>query len=209
MNKLLNIEKCLLTLSKQRSIFHSEADFQFALAWEIQKLYPSANIRLEYHLKEFPNIHIDIIVFLNKTSIPIELKYKTSILKTVINEEPYNLKNHSAQDLGKYDCLKDIQRLELLSNELNTYEEGYAIWITNDKSYINPPQKSNTIYKQFSIHHGAIKTGEMSWSSHASASTIKNREKNIILQNEYSIQWKKYSSLDIKNGDFFYSIISI
>lgn len=51
MNSTLDIEKCMKSLSEKRPIFHSEADFQFALAWEIQKEYPKANVRLEYPIR--------------------------------------------------------------------------------------------------------------------------------------------------------------
>ena len=107
-----DIDKCLLSLSKKRPLFHSEADFQFALAWEIQLAYPQANVRFEYAPKDFSNMHIDIVVFIDQHIIPIELKYKTAKLNAIYNSEMYNLKSHGAQDCGKYDCLKDLQRIE-------------------------------------------------------------------------------------------------
>lgn len=42
-------------LRQKRPIFHSEADFQFALAWEIQRLYTSTVVRLEYSPAGEPN----------------------------------------------------------------------------------------------------------------------------------------------------------
>lgn len=44
---MIDIEQVLKELAKKRPVFHSEADFQHALAWEIQITYPDANIRLE------------------------------------------------------------------------------------------------------------------------------------------------------------------
>lgn len=35
-------------LSLWRPIFHSEADFQFSLAWIIKEIYPNCEIRLEF-----------------------------------------------------------------------------------------------------------------------------------------------------------------
>ena len=43
-----NIHKILSELSKERQIFHSEADFQHALAWKIHETYKDQfQIRLE------------------------------------------------------------------------------------------------------------------------------------------------------------------
>lgn len=44
---MINMNKVLSTLSVKRPIFHSEADFQHSLAWEIREHYPESEIRLE------------------------------------------------------------------------------------------------------------------------------------------------------------------
>ena len=80
----------------KRKRFHSEADFQFALAWEIQTLYPDAEVRLEYCPREAPHMHIDIIVELNGKLFPIELKYKTLKIDCSFAGENYSLKSHGA-----------------------------------------------------------------------------------------------------------------
>ena len=41
------IRATLAKLAKKRPVFHSEADFQHALAWELQLDDPTAGIRLE------------------------------------------------------------------------------------------------------------------------------------------------------------------
>jgi hypothetical protein len=43
----LSVSAVLTALAKQRPIFHSEADFQHAIAWEIHKHLPRASVRLE------------------------------------------------------------------------------------------------------------------------------------------------------------------
>ena len=75
-----DIDRCLFSLQKKRPIFHSEADFQFALSWEIKSHYPDANVRLEYCPSIPPNVHIDILLFYCNETISIELKYKTAKL---------------------------------------------------------------------------------------------------------------------------------
>lgn len=79
----LSIEKVLRDLFKDRPIFHSEADFQFALAWRIKEQYSKAKIRLEMRSDNFDKKeYIDILVELNGKKYPIELKYKTKKLDT-------------------------------------------------------------------------------------------------------------------------------
>jgi hypothetical protein len=45
----------------------------------------------------------------------------------VVGGEPYYLKNHGAQDVGKYDFVKDICRLEAYRENIAGHKEGYAI----------------------------------------------------------------------------------
>lgn len=44
----MDITKILNNLSNKRKIFVSEADFKFALAWEIKSEILEAEVRLEY-----------------------------------------------------------------------------------------------------------------------------------------------------------------
>ena len=43
-----NIYNVLKQLFGKKRLFTSEADFQFALAWEIKTMYPNAKVNLEY-----------------------------------------------------------------------------------------------------------------------------------------------------------------
>ena len=106
-----DIDLVLKELSGERKLFHSEADFQFALAWKIQQKYTDAKVRLEYCMNlNKQAMHIDMVVFLGEKIIPIELKYKTIRCDEInIDGETYILKNHGAQDMGRYDFVKDCQ----------------------------------------------------------------------------------------------------
>ena len=73
----LDIHEIIRQLSIWRPIFHSEADFQFSLAWMIKEQYPNCEIRLEFVPEFNPNLHLDILVILDGKWIPIELKYTT------------------------------------------------------------------------------------------------------------------------------------
>jgi len=65
------------SLRASRKIFHSEADFQHALAWEIHKAFPNAKIRLEIPIQvSNSTYHLDLLVRNGHATTGIELKYK-------------------------------------------------------------------------------------------------------------------------------------
>jgi hypothetical protein len=201
-----SIIKSIKSLRRRRRVFHSEADFQFALAWEIKRNRRDAEIRLEY---PSTSEHIDILVRLGDGSTyPIELKYKTKSMQAEWDNEQFNLKNHGAQPLGAYDFINDICRIESFSKKLDGFKCGYAIWLTNDPWYWTNHDPIPTTYAAFSVHDTAIITGRMAWGDY-SESTIKGREEPLSLCGRYRIRWNKYSNLDAKNGVFKYALISV
>ena len=210
----MEIEKIIKNLKSERKVFFSESDFQFALAWEIQKFYDKAKIRLEYpfqYEEDGKNRYIDIIVTLKNKKYPIELKYKTLLLEVEDNGEKYKLKNQGAQDLGRYDYLKDVQRIEKFS-ESEKYKEdfecGYAILLTNDESYWNENKnKRKTIDEDFRLNGNSTKSGTLSWKGNPEA--IGGREVSIELKGIYTINWKDYHNFGGKNGKFKYCLIEI
>lgn len=209
----MDINFALEQLLSEKRIYVSEADFQFAFAWKIKELYPDATVRLEYIPWLFDmNMHIDIVVFNQERMIPIELKYKTKLTNITINGEHLYLKNHSAQDVGRYDFLSDIQRLErLIDSNLYPIDDAYAIMMTNDAGYWNKSRKSGTVDPpvddEFRIHEGALLAGNRCWKENASAGTKKNRENPISLKGAYKVNWMPYKPAD--ECLFKYAIIKI
>lgn len=206
----MDIFNPITKLSRSRKIFHSEADFQFALAWEIQKEYPDAKIRLEYcppgnDLKQY----IDIMVVTETGWYPIELKYKTRSLSINYDGELFRLKDQSAQDQGRYDFLKDVQRIESFCKYNPEMHKGFAVFLTNDSAYWNGSKGNNTVYEEYKLIDGSIKTGTMSWAKHASGKTIEGRESPIILEQKYLIEWQDYSKfVNSRYGTFKYLVLS-
>ena len=206
----MDIDAVLTQLKNKRPIFHSEADFQFALAWELHQQYPDASLRLEYPPPGDPQKHIDILVWLGNDVYPIELKYKTAELSAVVNGEPYFLKKQSAYDQGQYDFVKDICRVEAFREHISGHREGYAICLTNDPHYWNRPRKTTAGYAAFSVHNGAVKEGLMAWGPNISAGSIKGREDPLALFGSYCIDWHDYSRVgDTPKGVFKYVVVRV
>ena len=214
----IDMEKIIKTLQGKRQIFCSEADFQLEMAWVIKEMYHDAEVRLEYVPTFNDKMHIDILVFISNKWIPIELKYKTKnskkgALEDKKTQEVFNLKNQGAKDIGCYLYLKDIMRIESIKQEVkNNFEEGYAVFLTNDKTYLESPQNNDCVYKEFSLQHGITKHGELKWAEHAGDWTKKGGiEDPIILKGIYKMEWKEFSNVNEERSDgtFYYLVTKI
>lgn len=191
---MFDIRLILNILANKRPLFHSEADLKFSLAWQIKKQHPTSEIRLECPRNLERRIYLDIFFRLNDKKIAVELKYKTRRLKIRINDEEYFLKDQSGQDQGRYDFLKDMQRLETLVDKQDI-TQGYVVFLTNDSAYWKPPRSTNTVDSDFRIHDGRKLHGELRWRKKASKGTTIDRESPIQIQSSYHLKWRNYSEL--------------
>lgn len=202
---MIDIHELLGRLSIKREIFHSECDFQHALAWEFHASFPDIKVRLEKRadLLDKPT-YFDILLSDGEQQTVIELKYKTRALFAVVNNELYWLKDQSAQDIGRYDYLKDVERLESF---VSKYEKacGYALILTNDSSYWKAPGITNPVDAKFRIHESEVIMGQLGWGERASAGTMAGRKRMISLNNRYVSEWRDYSILEsskIQGGNY-------
>ncbi|MBN1152258.1 MAG: hypothetical protein JXA58_03520 [Dehalococcoidia bacterium] len=189
---MIEMNAVLDALRNERPLFHSEDDFKFALAWKLQEMYPSAVVRLERpHDLEDRRIYVDITVEFTNERLAIELKYKTRRLLVLHNGELFDLKDQSAQDLGRYDFCKDLSRLETIV-AASSATVGYAILLTNDSSYWRTANATNTAYAAFSIHDGAVVSGNLMWGATAGPGTTNGRSAPIDLMGSYEMTWDDY-----------------
>ena len=196
------------TLSEIRPIFRSEDDFQESFEQEIQKSYPDYVVTREYTPPNIGrNIRIDLWVKDPQGGIiVIELKYPTIKLDVLVNNEQYNLSSHSAQDLTRYDFLKDVERNEeMIQRYPNT--SGFAIMITNDSLFWRDTEIRDVVDADFRIHEGQMIHGSLSWSSKASPGTMKTRERSLDIKGKYTMNWYDYSTFDQPFGKFRYLIV--
>ncbi len=119
------------------------------------------------------------------------------------------MKDQFAQDISRYDFIKDISRLEECIDKLPN-AIGYAIFLTNDPSYWkNLPRKTDTQDKNFRIHEGRVIQGTLNWKESTSKGTMKGREEPITLKRSYKLNWRDYSNLGVKNGIFKYLLVKV
>ena len=192
---MLEITEVLSSLVHERPFFYSEADFQHAFAWEIRKRLPFARVGLEVPVPVGDDgqdyLHIDVWVAYEDAILAVELKYKTRGLTV---DEHYSLKNQGAQVIGRYDFLKDVQRLEqVVAGHQNSI--GYAILLTNDSAYWQEPRRERTVDANFRLHHGRVVEGVLDWGEGAAIGARRGREQ-LQLQGRYQLHWSNYSFVE-------------
>ncbi len=158
----------------QGKIFQSEAQFQFDLAWLLKEKY-NCDVKLEdmrmvvrRNEKVIQKFYTDIVVEQGDYSVAIELKYKTA----EYNGDDVDLLDHSAVDLGRYDYLWDVFRIELLVNKqkgnipnindnncqlkVKECNKGFAVLLTNEKKYWKGDSLDNKNHKpiDYQFHIG-------------------------------------------------------
>ena len=132
-------------------------------------------------------------IWLPDTRTAIELKYLTRKAVIVQGDEEFQLRDQSAQDAGRYGFCLDIARLEGIIRGGRT-NDGYAILLTNDHLYWNPPRKPDANEADFVLHEGREITGTLAWSPRAGSGTKKGRETPVEISGRYQAQWQEYSS---------------
>lgn len=207
---MFDINSLMHNLTSQRPLFHSEADFQHALTWEIHHADPTIQFRLEYpYDTDNSRWHLDLWLVRGDEWCAIELKYYTKKLDALLIDESYRLRDHNADDLVRYSFCKDIERLE--TNDRSTNSISYAILLTNSPRLWMPPKRSrDTNDEAFLLHEGRVLQRTLEWSPNASAGTRKGREEPIQLNGCYDLTWYDYSALEnVKNGEFRYLVAEI
>ena len=184
-------------LAERRPVFHSEADFQHALAWQVQIDHPSAMIRLE--TRPARGIHLDMLVIDAGRRTAIELKYLTDRFEGFVHGEQFDLPRQGAHDISRYDACKDIWRLEKMIAD-GYADEGVAIVLSNDRGYWRPGTKADPIDACFRLHEGRTLAGTLQWAPHAGAGTTRSRLDPLPLRGAYRCQWTRYRTVDRADG---------
>lgn len=187
---MLEIADIMSSLSTNRPVFHSERDFQLALAWKIHEIKPDCGIRLEVPFWIGEKRKYMDIQFQGRNrdqKIAIELKYLKQKLHIEHNGELFDLHAAAAQDVGCHGFIEDIYRLERLLETEKQFTAGFAIFLTNDPLYWKD-RKGRTNYDAFHISEGEKVAGEMKG--------VKNgKETSICLKSSYDIHWHDYSDV--------------
>lgn len=192
---VIDLSATMTQLARRRPVFHSEADFQHAFAWLLHESHPDAQLRLEVPIAtQAGTIHTDVVVRMGARIFALELKYKTREIAVEVAGESFSLRSHVALPLGRYDVLKDVQRVESII-ELAHVHSGAVVFLTNDSAYWSAARSNDDTSAAFSLVEGRTITGTLDWSVRTSSGTKKNREQPITIRGEYLLHWQQYSTV--------------
>ncbi len=93
---MFDITQLLFDLAEERSIFHSEADLQHALAWKVREA--GSDVRLEFPYQGTGTDRRYLDIWLPQEGIAVELKYCTRLLEMQHKGEGFALRDQRAQD---------------------------------------------------------------------------------------------------------------
>jgi hypothetical protein len=194
-------------LASKRPIFHSEADFQHALAWELQVAHPEANIRLEKRVATDPNLDLDLLIDLDSSRLGVELKYPRRSMTAKVAGELFTLST-GADDHGRYFALEDLARLERLVTE-DLIDSGVLVLLTNVANvWAAPASRRRVLYDAFRIHDGHIVAGTMAWGDWgAQGGRLPGASGSVALMGKYPLTWRDYST--VEGVQFRYLLVGV
>lgn len=184
-------------LALRRPLFHSEADFQHALAWQWHLEDSDSEIRLETRPER--GIRLDLLVLTPQRRTAVELKYLVARFEGTVAGEPYDLPNQGAHDISRHDVCKDLARVEKLLAD-GYCDDGWVIVLSNDPGYWRPGTKPSPIDEAFRLHEGRIIQGPLAWSPIAGAGTTRNRDVPLALVGSHTCAWQPYSIVQRHDG---------
>ena len=207
-----DVIKVLDKLKKSYPCFVSEAHFQMMFAIEAKnqkkdkfKFYPEYPIGKD---------HIDLMIVdcSNKEKTLIEFKYKTKnttsgeklsfILPPGVEVIPSSM---GARPIAKYDCWKDIERLERFVGE-EECSNGFFIFLTNDSLYWKEKRDSEAYGNDFSMEEGNHECETKKWKDTIGLREIvgvnrMNPITNRAYKDENSFKYLNYSMLKKSFGE--------
>ena len=206
---LERLSDTMCRLAQVRPVFHAEADFQHALAWQIREDHPQAQVRLETRPLVNETMYLDMLIRVDSTRLAVECKYFVNELSVVVDEEEFRLRNQAAHPVRRYDTMKDIARIEHFIRE-GVVDTGVVLVLTNAPTLWLPSARTTTVDEQFRLTEGRTVTGELGWAPKTGAGTMKNRKAAIVLTGEYQFRWSDYSNpVQGGSGTFRYLAVSV
>ena len=203
----MRIAQAMTALSSTRPVFHSEADFQFALAWAIKELNPSAEIRLEYPFGSQRGA-VDLVAISNgKPSYALELKYVKATSQHVVSGEAFNLPD-SLSDSYYYAC-KDVARMERFVAENPSASAGVLVLSNRRLSWTDWPHERGC--HAFRLSEGRALSGSLDWPADRNRNRLaRDMRESIELRGSYPLVWRDYGSGDESRGsEFRYLLIDV
>ena len=186
---------------KDGELLFNERDLQMHLAQHLIDTGHYDDVDVEYYVpfEELDSyiwqneLKLDILLRKGTGFLPVELKYKTKrhskqLMRfgEYLERQVDVLKNQGAQDLGMYEFWKDVRRVELVRRRFDAVKNGLAVFVTNDKQYLNPCRETSNNY-HFCMSEGIHDTYRH-WQN--LDSSCARSHPNFELEKDYYVHWE-------------------
>jgi hypothetical protein len=200
------LDQTIKMLGLKKTIFHSEAEFQFKLAWEIKETNQNIEVLFEYPAINIKGNHrrtpmIDLVFKQDGNIFPVEVKYAKGDLEF----GEYKLANKPTDE--SIDVIKDIRRIEDFVSAYDNCDHGYVIVLSNHKKWFDSKKPDSKVFSNRSHltddSNNAL-TGIIDYKT--------GIDENVVeIKGKYPTKWSDYTVLDInhKNNTFKYLIFEI
>lgn len=191
-------------LRTSRPVFHTEADFQHAFAWESHVLHHAARVRLERRLSADVNERLDLLLSVDNMTVAVELKYPVAELVATLDGEPFVLREHSAPDRMRFGFVWDIVRLEGLV-AAGVADVGVAVLLTNVAQLWQPsrPRARPSADTEFRLYEGRELAERLAWTGDATWWRKEKLPEAVELAGRYPLAWAPYSMVPgVRRGEF-------
>lgn len=195
-------------MASDNLIFSKEVQFQFELAWRIQKELcaeiEEGQFDILFEQQLIPKKYTDLIVRINENYYPIELKYKTADkeINYQYKDRCYTTYAQGAADVGCYSYLEDIFRIRQLRRVKlfgkYSFKEGFAIIMTNYPLYWGEGIHNNSNWVEFCLN--SRKENKIEWKNKAPS---KETEAALDFTEKIEeFEWREYNHNceELKNG---------
>jgi len=202
------------TLSARRPIFHSEADFQLALAMVMSEDVRVSRIRLERRialrepLRDRAHVNVDVVARLDGQPVALELKYpKRKLECTAFADgelEDFELPE-GAYDVDAPEFWHDAARVERLIAE-SEIAAGAAVMLSNYVLW-EPERLMGTRSKahEFAVYNMRVVQAGQSLAWRDATAAVDTGP--VRLNNEYRCVWRPYSTVGECNTEFRYLVL--
>ncbi|MCZ7437102.1 hypothetical protein O7598_11915 [Micromonospora sp. WMMC241] len=193
------VTSVMAELGAERSLFHSEADFQHAFAWTLRQL--DGDLRVRLAVRQEQNEHLDLLCHGPSGRTAIELAYVTIRWNGTDPHtgEEYGLRSHTAAEIVRNRFVADVERLEHLCRPGPAGTNGLALLLTNDHALWRAPAVDQpTRDREFRLHNGRRLTGVLRWGVDGRYFPPNERQ----LSGDYRLDWQDFTQLPGRHGRF-------
>ena len=217
----LSMVKAILAfIAAKDHFFVSEAHLQTEFIIAAAKLFPDnkyypeivpGNIpkRFENKYKD-KGVHFDLVIKTATKTVLIEFKYITNTYSNVIDGMPLKVNSHKSLNKRRYDCWKDIERIEIFSLEQDSdVDYGYFILITNIPGLWENAGKKEYDAGAFYVEEGPQEAKIRKWKQGVSDGTTQGRDYPIEIVNSYYFKYEDFYDFGDKYGKFKSLVVEI